>query len=187
MYSCPECDQPINQASEVCPYCGADLTATSPETEGAPPRKRSVTKIVVLWSVVLLSLVLISWLALPWHLGGTKSEAEAHALAAITELQQALASYQASERAFPSSLEPLGTAARDASQKAESGRYTLQYTPGKPDSDGRITSYTLTARAGNYGYVNLFVEESGLIHATRENRPASAQDPVVEPNPQKNR
>ncbi len=27
MYSCPECEQLINQASEVCPYCGADQKA----------------------------------------------------------------------------------------------------------------------------------------------------------------
>ena len=26
MYTCRECERPINQATEICPYCGADLT-----------------------------------------------------------------------------------------------------------------------------------------------------------------
>ncbi len=71
-------------------------------------------------------------------------------------------------------------AAQEALQEAQSGRYSLQYTPGSPESDGRVKSYTLTARAGNYGYVNLFADETGIIHGTRENRAASAADPRID-------
>jgi type II secretory pathway pseudopilin PulG len=185
MYSCPECDQPINPASEVCPYCGADLTHADLGTAEVSSKRRPA-KIVILWAVVLLSLLSVAWLALPWRLGGSKAEAEAHGTAAVAQLQQALATYQASERSFPTSLETLGSAAQDASREAQSGRYTVQYLPGKPQSDGRIVSYTLTARAGNYAYLNLFADETGQIHGTRENRPASAQDPVIETDRPKN-
>lgn len=185
MYACPECERPINQATEVCPYCGADVTQESAGNGGAAAAspKRRITKVVVLWATVFLSLAVIGWLALPWHLGGSKAEAEAYGAAAITKLGQALAAYQASERSFPSSLEALGDGARDAEREAQSGRYNLEYTPGKAGAGGRIISYTLSARAGNYGYLNLFADETGQIHGTRENRAASAQDPVVDTNP----
>jgi hypothetical protein len=183
MYTCRECEQAINQATEVCPYCGADLTETGFDVANEQPRKSPVTKIVILWGVVLLSIVAIAWFAFPWRLAGSRPEAEAHAVAAVAKLQAALAAYNATERTFPSSLDALGAAARAALEEAESGRYNVQYTPASPDSDGRIRSYTLTARAGNYGYLNLVSDESGVIRGTRENRAATGQDPPVKSNP----
>jgi len=185
MYECPHCERPINQATEVCPYCGADVMQQPVDGSAAAPLRRRIAKVIALWATVLLSLAVIGWLALPWHLGGSKAEAEDHGIAAMTQLQQTLAAYQSSERSFPSSLEALGAGARDAEQEAQSGRYTLQYTPGQAGVGGRILSYALSARAGNYGYLNLFADESGQIHGTRENRAASAQDPLVDTNPPK--
>ena len=180
MYTCHECEEPINQATEVCPYCGADLREIPLGEDAEKPRKKSPARVVILWAVVLLSLAGIAWFAFPWRLAGSKPEAEAHAVAAITELQQALNAYQASEGTFPSALESLGDRGREALQEAQSGRYALQYAPGSPESAGRVKSYTLTARAGNYGYLNLFADETGVIHGTRENRDASAADPRID-------
>ena len=146
------------------------------------PTKSPVKKIVILWGVVLLSIVAIGWFAFPWRLAGSRPEAEAHATSAVTKIQAALARYNATERTFPSSLEALAAAGRDASQEAESGRYNVQYTAGSPDSDGRIRSYTLIARAANYGYLNLFSDETGVIRGTRENRTATGQDPPIKSN-----
>jgi RNA polymerase subunit RPABC4/transcription elongation factor Spt4 len=184
MYTCRDCEQPINQATEVCPYCGADLTDIPFDIESlaGPPRKKSAKRIAILWAIVLLSLVAIAWFALPWRLAGSKPECEAHAGAAITELEQALRAYQSTEGGFPSSLEPLGSRAHDALQEAESGRYTLQYTPGNPESAGSIKTYSLTARAGNYGYLNFFTDETGVVRATRENRAATAADARIDPS-----
>lgn len=184
MYTCRDCEQPINQATEVCPYCGADLTEVPFDLENlvAPPRKKSAKKIVILWAVVLFSLVAIAWFALPWRLAGSKPESEAHAAGAIAQLQQALAAYQSTEGGFPSSLEPLGPRTRDALQEAQSGRYTLQYTPGNPESNSRVKTYSLTARAGNYGYLNFFTDETGVLRATRDNRAATAGDPRIDPS-----
>jgi hypothetical protein len=185
MYACRDCEQPINSATEVCPYCGADLTDSGRELDFEQLRKPPLPRIVILWGVVLVSIVAIAWFAFPWRLAGSKPDAERDAVAALTKIQEALGAYHASEGAFPSSLEALGAAAEDASREAESGRYTLQYAPGGPTPDSPITTYTLTARAGNYGYVNLFLDETGVFRGTRENRPATAQDPAIESNPSK--
>jgi RNA polymerase subunit RPABC4/transcription elongation factor Spt4 len=183
MYTCRDCEQPINQATEVCPYCGADLTEVPFDLESlvAPPRKKSLVKIAVLWAIVLLSLVAIAWFALPWRLAGSKPESEAHAVAAITQLQQALAQYQATEGDFPSALEALGPHARNAIQEAQSGRYALQYTAGNPEANGRVKTYSLTARAGNYGYLNFFTDETGILRGTREDRAATGADSPIDP------
>jgi type II secretory pathway pseudopilin PulG len=182
MYTCRECEQAINQATEVCPYCGADLTETGLDIADEQPSKSPLKKVVILWGVVFVSIVGIAWFAFPWRLAGSRPEAEAHAMAAVAKIQAALATYNGTEQTYPSSLEVLGAASRDASQEAESGRYNVQYAAGSPDSDGRIRSYTLIARAGNYGYLNVFSDETGIIRGTRENRAATGQDPPVKRN-----
>jgi hypothetical protein len=90
--------------------------------------------------------------------------------------------YQAAEAAYPSSLETLGDTARIAAQKAQLGHYNLQYTPGKPDPEGRVTSYTLTARPGNFGFRSYYTDESGVLRATAEDRAATVQDAPIQPN-----
>lgn len=183
MYTCRECEQPINQATEVCPYCGANPTQDSVDLDGERTHRRSSPKVLILYGLILSSIAAIGWFAFPWGLAGSKSVAEAHGIGAIAGLQKALGDYQATEGTFPSSLESLGGAARAASQNAQAGDYTLQYTPGKPDPDGRVKTYALTARAGNYGYLSLFTDETGTIRVTREDRAATAQDPPMAADP----
>jgi type II secretory pathway pseudopilin PulG/RNA polymerase subunit RPABC4/transcription elongation factor Spt4 len=182
MYSCPECEQPINQASDVCPYCGADQKAPS-DTEsllaGKPVKKKSAKRIILVFVILLAILWVIGWFAVPWKMSGSKTEAESRARDAMAAIQQAINKYQASEGSCPPSLESLGDAVRNAAQNAPSSRYTLQYTPGHPDADGRIGSYTLTARPGNFGYLSYYTDESGILRGTREDRAATVQDPPI--------
>lgn len=184
MYTCRECEQTINQATEVCPYCGADLTAAPMGDSGAtaPAKKSSATRITLLLGIVLTIFWAVAWFAIPWRLSGSKPEAQAHARDALAAVQESLTAYQASEGGFPSSLEALGDRVRAAAQKAQSGRYTLQYTPGKPDADGRIKSYALIARSGNFGYLNFYTDESGVFRVTAEDRAATVQDPPLKGN-----
>jgi len=182
MYTCRECEQTINQATEVCPYCGADLTATGAGETSAPAKKSSATRITLILGIVLAILWAVAWFAVPWRISGSKPEAETHARDGLAAVQEALTSYQASEGTFPPSLEALGEHVRAAAQKAQSGHYTLQYTPGNPEADGRIKSYTLIARAGNFGYLNFYTDESGVFRVTAEDRAASAQDPPLKGN-----
>lgn len=183
MYACHECEQVINQASEVCPYCGADLTAPIGGAAAAPAKKPKLVKIVFLWGVVLASLWAIAWFALPWRMAGSKPGAELRARDALASIQQELAAYQSSEGGYPASLEPLGDRARQAAQSAQSARYTLQYFAGSPGASGHIGSYALVARAGNFGYLNFYVDQTGVTRATSEDRAATAQDPPLNPAP----
>jgi len=183
MYTCRECEQPINQATEVCPYCGTDLAEGLANAGSGKLGKKSNLKVVVALSLIATSIAAIAWFAFPWRMAGSKSVAEAYGIGAIAGLQKALSDYQAAEGTFPSLLESLGSAAVAEARNAQSGRYTLQYTPGRPGPDGRVRTYTLTARAGNYGYLNLFADETGIIRVTREDRAATAQDPPMVADP----
>jgi uncharacterized protein HemX len=178
MYACPECESEINQASEICPYCGTDLTA--PRGAAAePPKKSGIGKRLMLWAIVLAMLLAIMWFAVPWRMSGSKSAAESQAREAIASLQAALSAYQASERSFPQTLEPLGDRARQAAQAAQAVHYDLQYIAGSSDSDGQRKTYSLSARAGNFGYLNFYTDETGVLHVTAEDRPATSNDPAL--------
>ena len=85
MFTCPECEQSINQSSEACPYCGAELNSSSGAGEAAPARKNK-TRILVMWVMLLAILWAIAWFAFPWRLAGTKSSAESQARDALAEL-----------------------------------------------------------------------------------------------------
>jgi hypothetical protein len=180
MFSCPECDQSINQSSEECPYCGADLISPI-FTEDAKPARKSKTRILMMWGILLAILWAIAWFAFPWRLAGTKVTAESNARDALDSVREALMTYQASEGSFPTSLESLGDSVRAAAQKAQSAHYTLEYTPGKTNSEGRVKTFMLLARPGNFGYLNFYTDETGVFRATSEDRPATAQDPPLKP------
>ncbi|MGB0035991.1 MAG: hypothetical protein WBP79_11010 [Candidatus Acidiferrales bacterium] len=181
MFTCRECEQAINQASEICPYCGADLTAPPAGESGQRVKKASVIRIIFLCGAALAILWAIAWFALPWRMAGSRPAAEAGAREALTRLQGSLNAYQASEGTFPRGLETLGDGARQAAQSAQSVHYTLLYTPGNPEADGRVKSYALVARAGNFGYLNFYTDESGVFRFTSEDRAATAQDPPLAP------
>jgi hypothetical protein len=188
MYSCPECEQPINQASEVCPYCGADQKALA-DTElllaGKTPKptKTNYKRVALVCGILLATLWAIAWFAVPWKLSGSKTEAEARARESLATIQQAINAYQQTEGSVPPSLETLGDSVRRAAQSAQLVHYTLQYTPGRPDLNSRISAYTLTARAGNFGYRSFYTDESAVVRSTTEDRSATVQDPALNPQP----
>ena len=182
MYTCRECDAAINSGSEVCPYCGADLTATAADVFGEPApvaKKPTAKRILIACGILLLTLALVGWFAVPWRLSGSKKDSEMRARDAMATIQSSLTSYESAERAFPSSLEALGETARTAAQTAQLGHYTLQYTPGRTGAEGRITSYILTARPANFGFLSFYSDESSVLRATTEDRAATVQDPAL--------
>ena len=179
MYVCPKCEQSINQASELCPYCGADLNVT-PEPEEQKGKKRSLAKALVLWGVAIGFLWLMIWIALPLRMLNPTMQSENHALEALKNLHASLASYSASEGAYPPSLDAMGnSSAHAAAQWALSAGYQVQYAPAQPGDDGRVHAYTLLARPSNYGFRSFFSDETGIVRYTREGRAATAQDPPI--------
>jgi hypothetical protein len=178
MYVCPQCEQVINQATEICPYCRADLTALPEEVE-EPKKKSNIGKAILLWGLALGFLWLMVWIALPLRMMSPAVQSENRALEAMTSVRAALASYASAEGGFPASLETLGNSARAAAQYALSGGYQLQYFPGQIGADGRVHSYSLLARPSNYGFRSFYSDETGAVRSTREGRAATAQDPPV--------
>jgi hypothetical protein len=179
MYTCPACEQVINQASDVCPGCGADSTPAG--TEITKSKKKFLTA-TVLWSAIITILWAIAWFALPWFLAGSKPASELRARETLATLQAGIEAYEASKGNYPRSLEVLGDRAHQAAQSVEAVHYALQYTAGNPDVDGRIKSYSLVARARNFHFLNFYTDQTRVFRATLEDRAATSQDPPLKPN-----
>lgn len=182
MYTCRECESEINQATELCPHCGADLTDS---IEGVAPVKPKPTmgKILLRWGVLLAVLLgaiwSFLWFVVPERQGNPTAQAEERAAQALREARGALADYASAQGgAYPKQIETAGERVRLAAQLAQSVNYQVQYTPGAVEADGTIRSFSLQARAGNYGFRNFYVDETGVLRATRENRPANSSDPA---------
>lgn len=184
MYTCRECERPINPASELCPYCGADLTEDPAASQQDPGTKPSLPLVLLRWSVLLAAMWAFLWFVLPERRGNATAQAEARAIALLRETRTALLAYaEAQGGSLPRSLEALppesALRVRQAAQAALREGYELFYTPGPPSEAGRVTSFLLRARASNYGFRNFFMDETGVLRATQENRPATAQDPPI--------
>jgi hypothetical protein len=183
MYTCRECENEINQATEICPHCGTDLTLPLAGAE-TPTQKPSTPKILLRWGVLLAILIGAIWsfvlfVASP-RPGGGAQQAESRAVQAMDEIRALLSNYaNAQGGAYPKSLETLGDLARQAAQMAQSEGYELQYTPGPSDDNAAIHSFTLEARPGNYGYRSFYTDITGLVRATTENRAATSSDPPI--------
>lgn len=114
---------------------------------------------------------------------------ESSALSGVKKINDCAASFaQAhSEQGYPRSLSAMGPAGTGCLNKEAVGGqkngYKFHYAPGPPDATGRIATYSITAgpmRYGSSGSRSFFSDESGHIHYTYEDRPATAEDPEVE-------
>lgn len=184
MYTCRECEHPLNQGTEICPYCGTDLTATVDAEAEQWGRKPGLWPVLVRWGMVLVPITAalwgFLWYVLPQRqLGGAALTPEAVALESMREIRLALASYASAQgSAFPPSLEVLEGRARGPAQNALGAGYRIEYVPGARASDGAIHNYVLLARPGQYGYRSFYTDETGVFRVTAENRPANSEDPV---------
>lgn len=179
MYLCPNCQRPINSASAVCPYCGADQTEAESGLAPETRKKSRSPKLIISVVVAVAGIWAIIWFALPLRLQDPRAAAERSALEAVQSLQHQLASYENGASAYPNSLESLGEPARDAAQSAMSGGYSIHYAPAQLDANGNPHAFTLIAVPRNYGYESIFTDQSGVIRVTRDNRPATVQDPPL--------
>jgi len=112
---------------------------------------------------------------------GNESRAaiEVRVVESLAEFQTALENFaRAEDRRYPDSAEALGAPGRLAARNALGVGYTLQYTPGPTGADGAVRNYILSARPDRYGFRSFYTDQTRSVHATSENRPASAQDPL---------
>ncbi len=179
MYSCRECERPINQATELCPYCGADLTETAAQGKAETAKESSTWKRILWLSIPLAAMWAFLWYVVPEKGSSQAADAESKAMAALREVNASLAAYAEAQGQFPASLEQLGDKVRSAAQRAQTEGYRLGYFPGPAGGDGRLQTYALVARPGNYGFRNFYMDQSGIMRSTREDRQATAEDPPI--------
>lgn len=183
MYTCRECERPVNTATELCPYCGADLTAEAQPALEQSPKKRNLAGALLRWGILLGAMWGFLWWVLP-ESGDPRLRAEGRALELVRETQAALAAHaDAQGGIFPAALDGLAgestARVRQAAQRALGEGYRIEYVPGTATPDGRVTSFTVRVRAGRFGFRNFYTDQSGVIRATRENRAATADDPTI--------
>jgi hypothetical protein len=110
-------------------------------------------------------------------------EAQGNALRAIGMINTAQFIYSARhpDQGFATTLDQLqGDRLIDGRLAAgQVSGYTLRLTAGEPDKDGRVTSYTLTARSLAPGQSSFFADQTGVIRSTTEGRDATADDPPL--------
>jgi len=112
----------------------------------------------------------------PDRRAASQSQAETQAIASLREIGRQLAAYaEASGGQYPASLETLGEKERPPAQEAKREGYNLSYTAG--ETQGRITHFALLAQPERYGFRSFYLDETGVLRATRENRPATSDDP----------
>jgi hypothetical protein len=166
----------------VCPLCGADQTRPVEITNS--PQPRTLTSFLHGWGAVIAIILVgvggmagIFWLNLGEPSTSPALQAAGTAAKSLRDVREALSSYALSEDAYPATLESLGDRASLPMQAALSAGYKLQYSP--QPSQGVYRGFVILARPEKSDYVNLYIDESGVIRATPENHPATVQDPPL--------
>ncbi len=165
------------------------LLGSATKTYYSTERRRG-DLLILLARVVVIPLIAIplaiiipssSFIAMEGH--------ETSAADVLRTINAAQAEYARAHRgkAFASSLEELGPPPgavlidEDLASRRKYN-YTITLNPAPPDTTGRISKYTLTARPqsyGNGGRRSFFSNESGVIHYTAADRAPTAHDRVL--------
>jgi hypothetical protein len=184
MPSCWSCLVMLEQGAKVCPLCGADQTRPVQIVNPHSPPPVTAKGLFQEWKIVIVVIVVFaaSMGGMLWHNFGEVSIGPAAQAAGVTakslrELREALSAYVISKKVtYPATLNPLGERASLPLQAAMTAGYRLEYSaktsPGEADSRG----FVILARPEKSGFLNLRIDESGVVRATEDNRPATSQD-----------
>jgi hypothetical protein len=170
----------------VCPLCGADQTSPVNFVDPAFQPLVSPTRVVQKWKLVIIVIVVLvgSLGGMLWHYFGEVSISPASQAAGVTakslrELREALSSYALiTKDRYPTTLNALGDRASSPLQTALIAGYKLEYIPKSSPSEAVSRGFVILARPETTGFLNLRIDESGVVRATEENRPATVWDPT---------
>jgi hypothetical protein len=171
----------LEQGAQVCPLCGADQTRPVPYTNPDLPQPRTLRQWGMAISIIVVGIGIMAGII--WQSLGTQSaspalEAAGIAAQSLRTLREALSDYALSAKdAYPSSLEALGDRASQSKQAAWNAGYDLRYIAGQLSSDGGVHSFVVLAQPKNRDYLSLYIDDSGIVRATRERHDATAEDP----------
>jgi hypothetical protein len=181
LYTCRECEREINPGTEICPFCGTSLA--EPVADAAPQKKSSPLKTIFRYGVLLAAIWGFLWYVLPERTArDAAARAEQLAVEALQETYSLLALHAAAQNGnYPMALDALPPESfarvKAKAEAALAEGYRLEYTAVRNAPENRIDHFVLLARPRNYGFRNFFIDGTGTIRATRENRAATADDP----------
>ena len=178
MFTCPSCEQTINLASEICPYCHAEIVPAKPAARRQEQRRGLLITIAAAL-VVVGGILAVFYFVLPKPSVAPPAIAESAAVASLRQAAVAVQAYGRRGGGYPDTIVQVQDQVNAAFASARHNGYYLVYRAGSPGSDGNIHSFILLARPDYYGYRNFYVDQTGVIRSTRQNRPATAQDPPV--------
>jgi len=179
--SCWSCLAVVAKGAKTCPLCGADQTPLPPISPAEAAIIAGPKPVILRWIVpaaaILCALAATIWYSTRPKDGDTPATAETAATSALVNVRTALSQYAISHGdQYPATLEPLGARAAVPLQDAQIGGYALEYKA-LPSGDGKIHEFTLVAQPGNANGRSFYIDESGVLRATQEKRPARADDP----------
>jgi hypothetical protein len=182
--TCRSCLVIINQGVNVCPFCGADQTPLPGVIISEQEESRNLTSVFLRWIIVTVavacSMAGLLWYARREHVKKLGEQAETTASKALHDIRIALSQHAlTSGDQYPSALGTLGDPAAKPFQEARNESYEVIYTPKSSKEDGTITGFELWANPGKPNLRSFFIDESGVLRATQENRPANDKDPPI--------
>jgi hypothetical protein len=187
MPSCHSCLVIIDQGAQVCPFCGADQSIPieaapldSPQESAPTASLRESAIFIVVGLAAIVCLAGILWFNFGGYTLSPGLEAAETAAKSLRDVREALSTYALfAKDTYPAGLDSFGDRLSRATQTASSAGYTLIYTPRSAAGDGIFLGFVLLARPEKSSYLNLYIDESGVVRATTENRPASSFDPPL--------
>jgi hypothetical protein len=178
--ACWSCLAINEQGTQICSLCGADQTHPVPIAATTPRGARAQDW----WSVMLVILAGIGCLSgILWHnLGAPTPDAHSAMAEVIAQslrgVRDELSNYMLSHATYPISLESMNDQVDNLLKSAERADYKIFYVPNPASHNGPL-GFEIIARPNRSDYINLYVDESGIVRTTRENRPATKQDPQL--------
>ena len=184
MASCWSCLVVLENGAQVCPLCGADQTPLPPISDREAAillgSKPVIWRWVALAVAILCLLGTVAWYTIQTSDDGSPAMAEAAATSALLNIRLALSQYAMSKGdKYPSTLEPLDAQASVPEQDAKIKGYALVYTPLRTESDGMIRGFALLAQRERENCRNFYIDQTGVLRATRESRSARIDDPPI--------
>jgi hypothetical protein len=145
---------------------------------------------ILLWRLGIAGCIALGFfLATPLIQLEKPASLEAGAVASLRNVNTAQSLYarEHPDKGFAASLLELGPSPGaefidGLLASGKKGGYIITLYPAPPDSAGRRNKYTLVARPLHYGKDetrSFLTDESGVFHATQENRVPTVQDPVL--------
>jgi hypothetical protein len=185
MSSCWSCLVMLEKAATMCPLCGADQTRPVQILDPTSQQANTATRVFHEWKTVIAVIIafVASMGAILWQNFGESrvspaSQAAGVAAKSLRELREALSAYVISTKdTYPPNLDPLGSRASLPLQAALTTGYRLEYSPKSSSNEVVFRGFVILARPEKTGFLNLCIDESGVVRATLENRPATTQDP----------